>query len=642
MENKFKPILPISNYCLSEHTNNLYKKEAGSSLGLARDVAEKLNELINAFNELGKSKWEKIHELEGTIRKAILYMKDNLLNTINQLLELKGVELIDNSVEKHLGSIQENVDMLTTRLNEILGSVTEGSTTLDAEVIDLRTSFDGLSYSNAGVSVRSQIEGAYKGLNKVDISSYKVGFIRSSNGTIKEASGYKYSDPIEITHSKLLFKGDFKTFSDCDLINFYCSNEINEGTFLTSWSPTKKGEMEEVVVHSDATHFVVCTSDQYYGKTSIYKTGENYQLKELYDLILKPIDLDVDLNGYFIRANGSKVESAGMVISHPIEVTHTKLFFKGHDRKYSSTKLIHFYTNTEVSFYGYLGSYEVTNARLQEIPIPEGTRYIRVCTGTNVLPLTQLFFGGELKPKTIKTAKEIMMKIYNDEYPYVIKFIGDSIVAGYGGSNFNNTEPGEGNLIYGNNYSNIKGYCWVNLMGQYLLDKFGHVEYYNYGVNGIGSDVLLSKMSTLINEDDNLIICAVGTNDRVEGKDAYTGVTKDLNSIYKNMVGIYTYAKRVGKEIIFISPIPSSNDDEEGRTYHTEDIANLYTKLSVEFGIEVIDMHKLWSEYLDEMDIPTDMLLCDGLHPNDEGYQIYFRKICRALGFATKLKDANW
>lgn len=58
----------IKKFVLSEHTNNLYKKEAGSSIALARDVTAKVNELVDAFNDLAKEKWKKIHEQDGTIR----------------------------------------------------------------------------------------------------------------------------------------------------------------------------------------------------------------------------------------------------------------------------------------------------------------------------------------------------------------------------------------------------------------------------------------------------------------------------------------------------------------------------------------------------------------------------------------------
>lgn len=41
---------PIKHFCLSEHTNNLYKKEAGSSIALTRDIAKVNEELIAENN----------------------------------------------------------------------------------------------------------------------------------------------------------------------------------------------------------------------------------------------------------------------------------------------------------------------------------------------------------------------------------------------------------------------------------------------------------------------------------------------------------------------------------------------------------------------------------------------------------------
>ena len=78
-------IKPIKHFILNEHANNLYKKEAGSSFALTKDVADKLNEIIDAYNDLYKTKWEKIHEQDGKINKAILYMKDNLINIAEAL-----------------------------------------------------------------------------------------------------------------------------------------------------------------------------------------------------------------------------------------------------------------------------------------------------------------------------------------------------------------------------------------------------------------------------------------------------------------------------------------------------------------------------------------------------------------------------
>lgn len=152
--NEVKEIRP---FMLPENLNNLYKKEASSTIALARNVAVKLNEIIEAFNNLAKEKWEKIQEQDGTIRKAVVYMKDNLLNTINILLNSKGEEMMDNAVKEYLGNLQNDINYLSSRLNNLLGSITEGSTTMDAEIIDARTTYDGSVQYNIGDAIRSQI-----------------------------------------------------------------------------------------------------------------------------------------------------------------------------------------------------------------------------------------------------------------------------------------------------------------------------------------------------------------------------------------------------------------------------------------------------------------------------------------------------
>lgn len=78
----------ISNFMLPPHFNDLYKNEAISSISLARAVADKINELVAAYNELYQGNLEKEQEQDGRISKAVLFMKDNLLNSLHDLLEI--------------------------------------------------------------------------------------------------------------------------------------------------------------------------------------------------------------------------------------------------------------------------------------------------------------------------------------------------------------------------------------------------------------------------------------------------------------------------------------------------------------------------------------------------------------------------
>lgn len=142
----------IENFVLPEHTNTLYEKEAISSISLTKDVADKINELIDCYNAFSNTDLEWKQEQEGIIRKGVLYMKDNLLNTLNDLMCMfRDSGFIDDRIGYHCKIINE-------RLNNLLGSVTEGSTTGDAELIDGRIDFTGKTWDTIGNHIRAFLE----------------------------------------------------------------------------------------------------------------------------------------------------------------------------------------------------------------------------------------------------------------------------------------------------------------------------------------------------------------------------------------------------------------------------------------------------------------------------------------------------
>lgn len=78
----------IKHFVLPAHTNMLYEKEAISSIYLTKDIAEKINELIDCYNELVKGNLAKDQEQDGRINKAVIFMKDNLINSTHDLFKL--------------------------------------------------------------------------------------------------------------------------------------------------------------------------------------------------------------------------------------------------------------------------------------------------------------------------------------------------------------------------------------------------------------------------------------------------------------------------------------------------------------------------------------------------------------------------
>lgn len=112
----------IEHFMLPEHTNKLYTEEAISSISLIRDVADKINELVDAYNHFSKEDLVWKHEQEGRIRKGVLYMKDNLLNSLNELLSLYDKDVIQNAMMEEF----KNLKIVVTP--QMFGAVGNGIT----------------------------------------------------------------------------------------------------------------------------------------------------------------------------------------------------------------------------------------------------------------------------------------------------------------------------------------------------------------------------------------------------------------------------------------------------------------------------------------------------------------------------------
>lgn len=78
----------LNHYMIPKLTEQLYEREARSSIALTKVGADKINEVIDAVNNLYKERLTKYQEQDGKIQGAILYMKDNLANTLYDMLEI--------------------------------------------------------------------------------------------------------------------------------------------------------------------------------------------------------------------------------------------------------------------------------------------------------------------------------------------------------------------------------------------------------------------------------------------------------------------------------------------------------------------------------------------------------------------------
>ena len=191
-------------------------------------------------------------------------------------------------------------------------------------------------------------------------------------------------------------------------------------------------------------------------------------------------------------------------------------------------------------------------------------------------------------------------------------FIGDSIIAGLGGTGYDVSESGGGEYIMYrgfDRYTNIHGYCWVNKMIQHMTDVYGHTNVKNRGVGGISTKEVLDNWTTLL-DGANTVVLSVGTND------------------YNNASRITTYLPQIAKECIkagvkLMVMTNTPNNTADANKYNA--VKGRIVAVCNTLGIPVYDMYSEFEVYLSLKGLTlADVLNSDGIHPNDTGYAIMF------------------
>lgn len=113
----------------------VYDEEALTALRMMGRFGGKLNEMVKQSNEYG-------------------VFLDNMQNVVLPQ-EVREAIILHIQSGDFDTEIEEYLDHLNDRVDVLLGTVKEGTTTMDAEVIDIRTTANGVTFSNAGEAVRS-------------------------------------------------------------------------------------------------------------------------------------------------------------------------------------------------------------------------------------------------------------------------------------------------------------------------------------------------------------------------------------------------------------------------------------------------------------------------------------------------------
>lgn len=191
-------IKPVNTHYSMENPATIFDEESLTALQLAARTTAKVNETVEAFNQLEAETDEHLQQQDETIEKRMKTQDDRIakMNDVTMPAEVKAEcqRLIEAG--EFDAAINLYLDNLNERVNNLLGSVSEGSTTLDAEVIDARVDVNGTTHDNAGSAIRSQLKGYYQTINhgctKIIPSAYDSYLdVTLDNGTVTA----KYTKP---------------------------------------------------------------------------------------------------------------------------------------------------------------------------------------------------------------------------------------------------------------------------------------------------------------------------------------------------------------------------------------------------------------------------------------------------------------
>lgn len=267
------------------------------------------------------------------------------------------------------------------------------------------------------------------------------------------------------------------------------------------------------------------------------------------------------------------------------------------------------------------------------------TAYIRVTKNNSADNNMRMFCADNsdlisMIPQKYVSADRCLSFIVNAPSTVKIKLIGDSITAGFGGTDFNATSTGGGELIYDTVYQNVTGHCWANSMKAYLENKF-NVEVVNNGVSGIGAGTMIQHWNDLVKEDDDVVICMIGTNNRAS--------SSTLSEFITYLETIVSLAKEGDYQFIMMASIPASvSNENDDKNFHMEDVEHAIRYITDKHNIPFVNVYSKFIEYCKYTGTTIDSLLVDGLHPNDDGYDVMFYLICNAFGIGTKRPGADW
>lgn len=603
----------------------------------------------------------------------------DIMNDLNTIREARygkdvrksiadGIETCYKEGKAGTTDLQARQDLLTkaskTELDverkriDNLAKLPSGSTTGDAELIDIRVGADGKTYPNAGDAVREQVSSLKEDLRKLAYNDFELipsKYIEYNSGI---AYGYLVGDLLRATDfikisklsSHICFYGLKYNEDNSAGIAFYDSSKKYITGYKLFGLPNKielpdNSEYVRVTVPIGCIDYFAISYLQDNNKTNSFIENANTKLSTVTDSDCDFIKVGKNLfdkrtvtKGYYVDpGTGVLLENSKFWASDFIEVEPNTTYTLRYTNQCSQ------YDEDRKCLGDFMLVYsDTTNAKPATATTKPNAKYVRICGSLSQLDTDQFEKGdsftfyeefskkidSSLIPKT-KTLEDIIYKIFSGTNTK-IKLVGDSITHGMGGTGFNQNGEYIGSFFGNKYYRNPNGYCWAKLFKDYLESKFS-CSVTNNAVSGTSFKELNDAFTSLVSDSDDIVICMYGTNNR----DSLSSMPAWIQSVINKF-------NDLSVDLIIMTPISASVTDETKRTNHIEDMCNTIKKLCIKNNVVFVDTNQIMLDYCEYRDISIDTLLADGLHPNDNGHLILFNAVCKSLGISRKVTGATW
>ena len=509
------------------------------------------------------------------------------------------------SIDASIASTNANLATQTARIDGII-ALPDGSTTADAELVDIRIGADGKTYASAGDAVRGQVEDLESETNAVfntlirELAYLSGQFYHTANGSV--ISGTSYTGSHKYYGDDVFSILNFELPNANDIILFW-NNGTYVGYFLNNKYYVPAGSEVASLTYDEWAIDKKQNSSAVFYLKNIDKAFT--EINALYN-ITQPLIEDFEwTSGSFYNLSTGNISINSMY-------WHTNKI-KGNQFAFNNNSLFFSHVNNFISFWNngtYVGYflnnkyYNPSGTQVSSITYDEwaGNYYANSSDTTH----------NNIKPNSIEARLE---KLENTPSRFAflssksIGFMGDSITYGIGASDRTSTS-------------------YVALMN----NEFGTVI--NYGVSGTliadeagYSNAMVNRYSSM-SDDLDIIVIYGGTNDWYYGTGwgtpDSTDTTTFLGALNVLMSGLVE--KYCGKEIFFVTPMSSEysnhNTDNQNACGKTMlDYRNAIIERATHYAIPVIDLYSMCNMDVAHNASNKSYYSADGVHPNDAGHK---------------------